>query len=211
MVVDDSDDECCPDLVIAPQSEQSNIDKDKKVPVTIITGQLGSGKTTLLTYILNVQHGKRIAVILNEFGVGSAEEQSLAVGENGETYSEWLELRNGCLCCSVKDNGVKAIEMLMEKKGKFDYILLETTGIADPGPVASIFWLDEELGSDLYLDGIVTLVDAVYCQAQINESRPDGAVNETLQQIATADVIIMNKLDLVTIAELEAVETTIKS
>jgi len=199
----DSDEEC-PELISVEKSE-------KKVPVTIITGQLGSGKTTLLTYILQVQHGKKIAVILNEFGVGSADEKSLAVGENGETFSEWLELRNGCLCCSVKDNGVKAIEMLMEKKGKFDYILLETTGIADPGPVASIFWLDEELGSDLYLDGIVTLVDAKYCQAQISESRPDGAINETLQQIATADVIIMNKLDLVTIAELEAVETTIKS
>jgi len=183
----------------------------KKVPVTIITGQLGSGKTTLLTYILKVQHGKRIAVILNEFGVGSADEKSLAVGENGETFSEWLELRNGCLCCSVKDNGVKAIEMLMEKKGKFDYILLETTGIADPGPVASIFWLDEELGSDLYLDGVVTLVDAKYCQAQINEPRPEGAVNETINQIATADVIIMNKLDLVTKSELEAVESTIRS
>jgi len=93
--------EDCPVLVQIP-------DKcSKKVPVTIITGQLGSGKTTLLTYILKVQHGKRIAVILNEFGSGSADEKSLAVGENGETFSEWLELRNGCLCCSVKDNGVK--------------------------------------------------------------------------------------------------------
>ncbi|XP_023339579.1 COBW domain-containing protein 2 [Eurytemora carolleeae] len=182
-----------------------------KVPVTIITGQLGAGKTTLLTYILKVQHGKRIAVILNEFGAGSADEKSLAVGENGETFSEWLELRNGCLCCSVKDNGVKAIEMLMEKKGRFDYILLETTGIADPGPVASIFWLDDELGSDLYLDGIVTLVDSKYCISQLAESRPEGAVNECVQQIATADVIILNKLDLVSSQELKKVELTVSS
>jgi len=207
MVLDDSDNEC-PDLV---DPSQQDIDKDKKVPVTIITGQLGSGKTTLLTYILKVQHGKRIAVILNEFGNGSAEEQSLAVGQNGETYSEWLELRNGCLCCSVKDNGVKAIEMLMEKKGKFDYILLETTGLADPGPVASIFWLDEELGSDIYLDGIVTLVDAKHCIMQINEERPELAVNEALQQIATADAIVINKLDLVNNQQLEKVESTVKS
>jgi len=200
----DSEDEC-PDLVEAPAK------CDKKVPVTIITGQLGSGKTTLLTYILQVQHGKRIAVILNEFGAGSADEKSLAVGENGETFSEWLELRNGCLCCSVKDNGVKAIEMLMEKKGKFDYILLETTGIADPGPVASIFWLDEELGSDLYLDGIVTLVDSKYCLAQLSEVRAEGAVNETVQQIATADVTILNKLDLVSAAEVDKVESTVRS
>jgi len=200
----DSGDEC-PDLVLPP------VKCDKKVPVTIITGQLGAGKTTLLTYILKVQHGKRIAVILNEFGAGSADEKSLAVGENGETFSEWLELRNGCLCCSVKDNGVKAIEMLMEKKGKFDYILLETTGIADPGPVASIFWLDEELGSDLYLDGIVTLVDAKHCLAQVSEERPEGVVNEALQQIATADVIVLNKLDLVSSSELERVESSVKS
>jgi len=207
MVLDVSDDEC-PDLV---DPTQPDINADKKVPVTIITGQLGSGKTTLLTYILKVQHGKRIAVILNEFGGGSAEEQSLAVGQNGETYSEWLELRNGCLCCSVKDNGVKAIEMLMEKKGKFDYILLETTGLADPGPVASIFWLDEELGSDIYLDGIVTLVDAKHCIMQLNEERPEGAINEALQQIATADAIVINKLDLVNNQELEKVESTVKS
>eukprot|EP00088_Acartia_fossae_P011039 TRINITY_DN15529_c0_g1_i1.p1 TRINITY_DN15529_c0_g1~~TRINITY_DN15529_c0_g1_i1.p1 ORF type:complete len:366 (-),score=54.29 TRINITY_DN15529_c0_g1_i1:173-1270(-) len=212
MVVDELSDEECPDLIDFTQPQENAVATDqRKVPVTIITGQLGSGKTTLLTYILKVQHGKRIAVILNEFGVGSAEEQSMAVGQNGETYSEWLELRNGCLCCSVKDNGVKAIEMLMEKKGKFDYILLETTGLADPGPVASIFWLDEELGSDIFLDGIVTLVDAKHCIMQINEERPEGAVNEALQQIATADAIVINKLDLVTNNELEMVENTVKS
>uniref|UniRef100_A0A8C7XHA4 COBW domain containing n=1 Tax=Oryzias sinensis TaxID=183150 RepID=A0A8C7XHA4_9TELE len=141
----------CPELVpIDPQPAPPA----QQIPVTIITGYLGAGKTTLLNYILTEQHNKRIAVILNEFGEGSALEKSLAVSQAGELYEEWLELRNGCLCCSVKDNGLKAIENLMEKKGKFDYILLETTGLADPGAVASMFWVDAELGSDIYLDGI---------------------------------------------------------
>ena len=95
-----------------------------KIPVTIIAGYLGAGKTTLLSYILTEQHCKRIAVILNEFGEGSAVEQSLAVSQGGELYKEWLELRNGCLCCSIKDNGLRAIENLMKKKGRFAYILL---------------------------------------------------------------------------------------
>uniref|UniRef100_A0A8C6UY02 COBW domain containing n=1 Tax=Neogobius melanostomus TaxID=47308 RepID=A0A8C6UY02_9GOBI len=150
----------CPELVpIDPKPPVSSVGQ---IPVTIITGYLGAGKTTLLNYILTEQHNKRIAVILNEFGEGSALEKSLAVSQAGELYEEWLELRNGCLCCSVKDNGLKAIENLMEKKGKFDYILLETTGLADPGAVASMFWVDAELGSDIYLDGIVTVIDAKY-------------------------------------------------
>jgi G3E family GTPase len=125
-----------------------------------VTGFLGSGKTTLMNYILTAQHGRRIAVILNEFGQGSAMEKSMSIGQDGALFEEWLELRNGCLCCSVKDNGVKAIENLMEKSGSFDYILLETTGLADPVPIAGMFWLDDELGSQIALDGIVTMVDA---------------------------------------------------
>ena len=168
-----------------------------KVPVTIITGFLGAGKTTLLNHILTEQHGKKIAVILNEFGEGSSVEKSISVGEAGELCEEWLELRNGCLCCSVRDNGVKAIENLMEKRGKFDYILLETTGLADPGPIASLFWLDEELCSDLFLDGIITVADAKYCRQHLNEVKPDGVTNEAVRQVALADVLIINKLDLV--------------
>ncbi|ERE77339.1 COBW domain-containing protein 1 [Cricetulus griseus] len=95
--------------------------------------EYSAGKTTLLNYILTEQHNRKIAVILNEFGEGSAVEKSLSISQGGELYEEWLELRNGCLCCSVKDNGLRAIENLMQKKGKFDYILLETTGLADPG------------------------------------------------------------------------------
>ncbi|KAL1462260.1 hypothetical protein WDU94_014109 [Cyamophila willieti] len=149
--MDSDSDNDIPDLVLAEL---------KPVPVTIITGYLGAGKTTLLNYILTEQHDKKIAVILNEFGEGSAMEKSVSVGNSGNLYEEWLELKNGCLCCSVKDNGVKAIENLMLKRGKFDYILLETTGLADPGPIAKVFWLDKELGSDIYLDGIVTVVDS---------------------------------------------------
>ncbi|XP_010177904.1 PREDICTED: COBW domain-containing protein 2-like [Mesitornis unicolor] len=128
------EDEDCPDLVPmdAGGVEETEPSPSGKIPVTIITGYLGAGKTTLLKYILTEQHNKRIAVILNEFGEGSALEKSLAISQGGELYEEWLELRNGCLCCSVKDNGVKAIENLMRRRGKFDYILLETTGLADP-------------------------------------------------------------------------------
>ncbi|CAG7822774.1 unnamed protein product [Allacma fusca] len=169
---------------------------DKKVPVTILTGYLGAGKTTLLNYILHEQTEKKIAVILNEFSNDSAMEKSLAVGQEGELFEEWLELRNGCLCCSVKDNGVKAIENLMEKKGKFDYILVETTGLADPGPIASIFWLDEDLGSDIYLDGVVTVIDAKYGLEKLLEKPPEGYFSATVRQVALADFIVLNKTDL---------------
>ncbi|RVE68064.1 hypothetical protein OJAV_G00088200 [Oryzias javanicus] len=198
----------CPELVpIQPQS----VPPAQQIPVTIITGYLGAGKTTLLNYILTEQHNKRIAVILNEFGEGSALEKSLAVSQAGELYEEWLELRNGCLCCSVKDNGLKAIENLMEKKGKFDYILLETTGLADPGAVASMFWVDAELGSDIYLDGIVTVIDAKFGLQQLMEEKAEGFINEAARQIAVADLTIINKTDLVAEEELNQVRDTVRS
>ena len=205
---DVSDDEGPPPMLVeAPPT----ISASRKVPVTIITGQLGSGKTTLLNYVLTEQHSKKIAVILNEFGEGKIDERTVNVGSEGELVEEWLELRNGCLCCSVKDNGVKAIETLMHKKGKFDYILLETTGLADPGPIASLFWLDEELGSDIFLDGIVTVVDAKYGLKQLqdpglvvkNDSEDDNSVsyNTAMKQIALADLILLNKTDKVSSTE----------
>ena len=212
----DDDDGPPPLLVEAPLT----ISSSRKVPVTIITGQLGSGKTTLLNYVLTEQHSKRIAVILNEFGEGSIDERSVNVGSDGELVEEWLELRNGCLCCSVKDNGVKAIETLMNKKGKFDYILLETTGLADPGPIASIFWLDEELGSDIYLDGIVTVVDAKYGLQQLNdpslvvtqdEEGIGASFNTAMKQIALADLILLNKTDKVTVEEKQKIHEGIES
>uniref|UniRef100_A0A8C1R3F4 COBW domain containing n=1 Tax=Cyprinus carpio TaxID=7962 RepID=A0A8C1R3F4_CYPCA len=204
----EEDDEC-PELVPIKEKQTG---PTVQIPVTIITGYLGAGKTTLLNYILTEQHNKRIAVILNEFGEGSALEKSLAVSQAGELYEEWLELRNGCLCCSVKyDNGLKAIENLMEKKGKFDYILLETTGLADPGAVASMFWVDAELGSDVYLDGIVTVIDAKYGMQHLTEEKPEGLINEAARQIALADLTIINKTDLVNDSELVELRDTVRS
>uniref|UniRef100_A0A8C3SEN1 CBWD1 protein n=1 Tax=Chelydra serpentina TaxID=8475 RepID=A0A8C3SEN1_CHESE len=197
------EEEECPELIpIEDQEvggEEADLSHSIKIPVTIITGYLGAGKTTLLNYILTEQHTKRIAVILNEFGEGSALEKSLAISQGGELYEEWLELRNGCLCCSVKDNGLKAIENLMQKKGKFDYILLETTGLADPGAVASMFWVDAELGSDIYLDGKK--------KCHLTAEKSDGLINEATRQVAVADLIIINKTDLISQEELNKIRT----
>ncbi|XP_049638618.1 zinc-regulated GTPase metalloprotein activator 1A [Suncus etruscus] len=215
--VDDAEEQAeedCPELVpieTKQREEEKKSGPGAKIPVTIITGYLGAGKTTLLNYILTEQHSKRIAVILNEFGEGSAVEKSLAVSQGGELYEEWLELRNGCLCCSVKDNGLKAIENLMEKKGKFDYILLETTGLADPGAVASMFWVDAELGMDIYLDGIITVVDSKYGLKHLAEEKSDGLINEAARQVALADIIIINKTDLVLEEDLNKLRMTIRS
>uniref|UniRef100_A0A8C4P649 CobW C-terminal domain-containing protein n=1 Tax=Dromaius novaehollandiae TaxID=8790 RepID=A0A8C4P649_DRONO len=187
------EDEDCPDLIPIDSGGAGGAQAgaSARIPVTIITGYLGAGKTTLLNYILTEQHSKRIAVILNEFGEGSALEKSLAISQGGELYEEWLELRNGCLCCSVKDNGVKAIENLMQKRGKFDYILLETTGLADPG--------------------IVSVVDAKYGLQHLTEEKPEGLINEASRQVALADLIIINKTDLVSGEELNKIRTSVRS
>ncbi|XP_006152525.1 COBW domain-containing protein 2 isoform X2 [Tupaia chinensis] len=206
--------EDCPELVPI-ETKQREEEEEKtvlgaKIPVTIITGYLGAGKTTLLNYILTEQHSKRIAVILNEFGEGSAVEKSLAVSQGGELYEEWLELGNGCLCCSVKDNGLRAIENLMQKKGKFDYILLETTGLADPGAVASMFWVDAELGSDIYLDGIITVVDSKYGLKHLTEEKPDGLINEASRSINGLGKILetrRSRVDLTSVLDLHAFDS----
>ncbi|KAJ2043974.1 COBW domain-containing protein 1 [Coemansia sp. RSA 922] len=182
---------------LAAEQPDQSIDKDKPVPATILTGYLGSGKTTLLNYILTEEHGKRIAVIMNEFGDSQGIDQAFTSVDNGEMVEEWLDLKNGCLCCTVKDKGLKAIESLMERKGKFDYILLETTGLADPGKIASMLWSNEELGSDIRLDGIVTMVDTKNVERQLAECPPDGeTMNEAQKQLAFADRILLNKSDL---------------
>ncbi|KUI60717.1 COBW domain-containing protein 1 [Cytospora mali] len=189
-----------------------------KVPITIVTGYLGAGKTTLLNYILTAQHGKKIAVIMNALDI----EKSLTVNKGGESVEEWLEVGNGCICCSVKDTGVNAIESLMAKKGKFDYILLETTGLADPGNLAPLFWVDEGLASTIYLDGIVTLVDAKNILKSLDDpaGKVDGheghdhhgpIMTTAHVQISHADVIVINKTDLVSEQDLQAVQERIKS
>ncbi|KAK7539812.1 CobW/HypB/UreG, nucleotide-binding domain-containing protein [Phyllosticta citribraziliensis] len=191
-----------------------------KVPITIVTGYLGAGKTTLLNYILNERHGKKIAVILNEFGDSADIEKALTVSKEGSQVQEWLDLANGCLCCTVKDAGVTAIESLMERRGAFDYVLLETTGLADPGNIAPLFWVDEGLGSSIYLDGIVTLVDAKNILKSLEE-RPAAAADDhdhdgpelttAHLQISHADVVVINKSDLVTPQELADVEARIRA
>ncbi|CAF1092573.1 unnamed protein product [Rotaria magnacalcarata] len=194
----DIDDDTVPTLV----DETTTV--STKVPVTILTGYLGAGKTTLLNYILTENHQKRIAVILNEFAQGSAMEHLLLTatkddnnGNGREQYQDWLELRNGCLCCSVKDVGVQAIEQLLEKRrNHFDYILLETTGVADPLPIVKMFWLDEELHSDLILDGLITVIDAHNGLKNYEDDRHQSKAL-WLRQAAMADVILVNKIDLV--------------
>ncbi|KAI9889860.1 MAG: hypothetical protein M1814_004695 [Vezdaea aestivalis] len=193
--------------------------QNAKVPITIVTGYLGAGKTTLMNYILTEQHGKRIAVILNEFGNSADIEKALTVNKDGQQVEEWLELANGCLCCSAKDLGVIAIESLMERQGTFDYILLETSGLADPGNIAPMFWVDEGLGSSIYLDGIVTVVDAKNISQTLTESSNstdirleghDAALVPAHRQISHADVILVNKADLVAGEDLEKVILDLK-
>jgi len=185
-----------PDLLV-PDSRSNNL---SKVPITIITGFLGAGKTTLLQYILNVHHGHKIAVIMNEF-TDSADIEGRSINVKGPNDApdaplseEILELANGCLCCSIKDSGAAAIEKLMQKRGRFDYILLETTGLADPGPIASMFWENETMSEAIYLDGVVCVVDALFGMKIMDD--PDHVVTLGASQVATADVILLNKTDL---------------
>jgi G3E family GTPase len=162
-------------------------------PVTILSGALGSGKTTLIRYILqSPHHHKRIAVIENEFGDGLAIESLIATnGVDNSSLSQFIELPNGCVCCTVKDSLVSTLEQLMTKCPDLDYILIEASGMANPGPIAAIFWLDDALESRLQLDGVVTLVDVVHLSRQLRHV-PD----EAWQQIAFADRILLNKMDL---------------
>lgn len=179
----------------------------KKIPVTIITGYLGSGKSTLLEKIALKGSDRKIAVILNEFGDSSEIEKAMTIRNGNEAYQEWLDLGNGCLCCSLKNIGVKAIEdMIMRSPGKIDYILLETSGIADPAPIAKMFWQDEGLNSNVYIDGVVTVLDSQYILKILDDVSPeahwhgenvmkDDHLTIAHFQIAMADRIILNKMD----------------
>jgi len=170
-----------------------------KIPVTVLTGYLGAGKTTLLNRILSEPHGKQYAVVVNEFGeIGI--DNDLVVGVDEEVF----EMNNGCICCTVRGDLVRILDGLMRRKGKFDGIIVETTGLADPAPVAQTFFVDENVGRKTRLDAVVTVADAKWLKDRLQDAP------EAKNQIAFADVILINKTDLVSAAELDEVEARIR-
>src|ERR1700744_1137086 len=170
-----------------------------KIPVTVLTGYLGAGKTTLLNRILSEPHGKKYAVIVNEFGeIGI--DNDLIIGADEEVF----EMNNGCVCCTVRGDLVCILEGLMKRKGKFDAIIVETTGLADPAPVAQTFFVDEDVQKNARLDAVVTVADAKWLADRLKDAP------EAKNQIAFADVIVLNKTDLVSKGELTEVEARIR-
>jgi G3E family GTPase len=170
-----------------------------KIPVTVLTGYLGAGKTTLLNRILSEPHGKKFAVIVNEFGEIGIDNE-LVVNADEEVF----EMNNGCICCTVRGDLVRIIDGLMRRKGKFDAIIVETTGLADPAPVAQTFFMDEQVGARTKLDAVVTVADAKWLKDRLKDAP------EAKNQIAFADVIVLNKTDLVSPEELREVEARIR-
>jgi len=174
--------------------------QQKPIPVTVLTGYLGAGKTTLLNRILSENHGKKYAVIVNEFGeIGI--DNDLIVESDEEIY----EMNNGCVCCTVRGDLIRVVEGLMRRPGRFDGIIVETTGLADPVPVAQTFFMDDDVRAKTELDAVVALVDAKHLPLRLKDSR------EAEDQIAFADVVIINKTDLVTPEELAQIEDIVNA
>jgi len=173
---------------------------DTQIPVTVLTGYLGAGKTTLLNRILTENHGKKYAVIVNEFGEIGIDNDLIV-----ESDEEVFEMNNGCICCTVRGDLIRVVEGLMKRPGGFDGILVETTGLADPAPVAQTFFMDDEVKAKAKLDAVVTVADAKHLLGSLADSP------EAQEQIGFADVILLNKTDLVSPAELKTVEARIRS
>ncbi|WP_026607475.1 CobW family GTP-binding protein [Methylocapsa acidiphila] len=173
---------------------------DEKIPVTVLTGYLGAGKTTLLNRILSEDHGRKFAVIVNEFGeIGI--DNDLVIGADEEVF----EMNNGCICCTVRGDLIRIVEGLLKRKGKFDAIIVETTGLADPAPVAQTFFVDADVQGAARLDAVVTVADAKWLAERLKDAP------EAKNQIAFADVILLNKIDLVSPAEAAEVEARIRA
>ena len=171
----------------------------RQIPVTVLTGYLGAGKTTLLNRILTEHHGKKYAVIINEFGELGID-NDLVIDADEEVF----EMNNGCICCTVRGDLIRIVGALMKRTGQLDGIIIETTGLADPSPVAQTFFMDDSVKKNTVLDAIVTVVDAKHLLARLEDS------HEAEEQVAFADVIVLNKTDLVTPAELDEVERRIR-
>ena len=171
-----------------------------QTPVTVLTGFLGAGKTTLLNRILTEQHGKKYAVIVNEFGETGID-NDLVVNADEEVF----EMNNGCICCTVRGDLIRILGGLMKRAEKFDAILVETTGLADPAPVAQTFFVDEDVAAKTRLDAIVTIVDARHLEKQLEES------HEAAEQLAFADLVLLNKIDLADSGDLARIEARIRA
>ncbi|WVO23292.1 uncharacterized protein IAS62_004642 [Cryptococcus decagattii] len=212
------EDEQVPQLLVStPEAGASSLPPSEfehpQVPITLLTGYLGAGKSTLLQYILTANHGYRIAVCMNDFGdTTDIESKSLTLSDpnSSTTTSEFLSLPNGCLCCSVKDMGIAAIEdMVMKAPGGVDWVVVELTGLADPTPIVKSFWANEEMG-DLFLDGVVCVVDSRNVLKQLNGEKYSDEITECQKQVASADVILLNKIDLVSEEHLSKVERAVR-